>query len=455
MERNNGVFSHPGFTNRPPGGSPGGAGGSPAPPSVNRYESRQNSNAGKQALSSAAVPGCEFARLSSSAKGARSQWTLVGVSRCARASILLPVLLFSADMICHATTNGAAARPVRGFSYHRDDIPRGPWSIHIVKVDRSSRSLELHTALGKTAGFGLAPLSEQVKGFPAGLGRPVAAINGDYYRDEGAYAGDPKGLQIMRGELVSGPCSWTCFWIDPEGNPQMTNVVSRFEVVLSTGQKFPFGLNEERTRNAAVLYTAVAGSSTQTRRGQDLILQRQGTNSWLPLCAGQTYSARVKEIRDNGNAPLTPDTMVLSIGPELLSHIPNTQPGAVLQISTHTSPALNGVTTAIGGGPAIVRDGKIIDRDEVNVRNPRTAIGWNRDYFYLVEVDGRQRYLSVGMTTQELSDYMIGLGCVSAMSLDGGGSATCWVYGQVMNRPSEGFERPMANSLVLVQKENK
>jgi len=59
------------------------------------------------------------------------------------------------------------------------------------------------------------------------------------------------------------------------------------------------------------------------------------------------------------------------------------------------------------------------------------------------------------MTTQELSDYMISLGCDSAMSLDGGGSATCWVYGQVMNRPSEGFERPMANALVLVQKEKK
>src|SRR6185369_16010474 len=36
-ERNNGVFSHPGFTNTPPGGSPGVAGASPAPPSVNRW----------------------------------------------------------------------------------------------------------------------------------------------------------------------------------------------------------------------------------------------------------------------------------------------------------------------------------------------------------------------------------------------------------------------------------
>jgi hypothetical protein len=369
--------------------------------------------------------------------------------------IVLLIFVLSATPFCHAGTNAAPARPARGFSYHRDDIARGPWSIHVVKVDRSSGNLELHTALGKGAGFGLTPLSGQVKALPAELGRPVAAINGDYYRDEGSYAGDPKGLQIMRGELVSGPCDWTCFWVDPAGNPQMTNVASRFEVAWSTGEKMPFGLNEERTRNTAVLYTAIVGSSTRTSKGRDLILERHGTNSWLPLRVGQTYSARVKEAPENGNAPVTPDTMVLSIGPELLSRVPQTPPGAVLQISTATLPDLNGVTTAIGGGPAIVRDGKAIARDEVNIRNPRAAIGWNRAHLYLVEVDGRQRYLSVGMTNQELSDYMISLGCESAMSLDGGGSATCWVYGQVMNRPSEGFERPMANALVLVQKDKK
>jgi hypothetical protein len=322
-------------------------------------------------------------------------------------------------------------------------------------VDRSNPNLELHTALGKTATFGLTPLSEQVKALPTELGRPVAAINGDYYRDEGAYVGDPKGLQIMRGELVSGPCGWTCFWIDPGGMPRMTNVVSRFEVTWSNGEKVPFGLNEERTRDTAVLYTSIVGSFTHTSKGQDLILERHGTNSWLPLRAGQTYSVRVKESRENGNAPLTSDTMVLSVGAEMASRLPKIQPGAVLHISTATSPDLSGVITAIGGGPAIVREGKALARDEVKIRNPRTAIGWNRDYLYLVEVDGRQRFLSVGMTTQELTDYMVSLGCDSAMSLDGGGSATCWVYGQVMNRPSEGFERPMANALVLVQKEKK
>jgi exopolysaccharide biosynthesis protein len=60
--------------------------------------------------------------------------------------------------------------------------------------------------------------------------------------------------------------------------------------------------------------------------------------------------------------------------------------------------------------------------------------------------------LSVGMTFAELADYMVKLGCEEAMSLDGGGSATCWVTGQVMNSPSEGRERPMANALVVVEK---
>jgi exopolysaccharide biosynthesis protein len=67
-----------------------------------------------------------------------------------------------------------------------------------------------------------------------------------------------------------------------------------------------------------------------------------------------------------------------------------------------------------------------------------------------VEVDGRQR-ASAGMTLPELADYMVKIGCREALNFDGGGSATLWVYGNVMNTPSEGRERPAANALVIVQ----
>ena len=68
-------------------------------------------------------------------------------------------------------------------------------------------------------------------------------------------------------------------------------------------------------------------------------------------------------------------------------------------------------------------------------------------------VDGRQRS-SVGMTYTELAKYMREkLGCDEALNLDGGGSATLWVFGHVMNSPSEGRERPAANALVVTRKD--
>jgi exopolysaccharide biosynthesis protein len=71
---------------------------------------------------------------------------------------------------------------------------------------------------------------------------------------------------------------------------------------------------------------------------------------------------------------------------------------------------------------------------------------------FLVQVDGRQLDVSVGMTFAELAAYMIKLGCEQAMNLDGGGSATLWAFGAVRNNPSEGQERPAPNALVIVRK---
>jgi len=71
---------------------------------------------------------------------------------------------------------------------------------------------------------------------------------------------------------------------------------------------------------------------------------------------------------------------------------------------------------------------------------------------FLVVVDGRQAGLSVGMTFPELAGYMAGLGCDEAVNLDGGGSASMWVLGQVVSSPSEGRERTGANALVLVRR---
>lgn len=366
-------------------------------------------------------------------------------------SLSLGALLVGGSVQASGLTN---ARPAHAVSYRHDEVPDVPWSIHIVRIDRSNREFELQSALAGGTTLGVATLSEQLKTLPPEVGRPVAAVNGDFFKRNEPYLGDPQGLQIIRGELISAPTDWSCMWVDPKGGLHMTNVLSRLQVIWPDGEKTPFGLNEERARSAAVLYTPAVGNSTQTSGGRELVLERNGTNTWLPLKPDVIYSARVREVRQTGNTKLTKGTLVLSLGPQLASQAPAVSAGAVLQLSTATWPELTGVQTAIGGGPALVRDGKVIGRTSDRVRHPRTAVGWNKDAIFLVEVDGRQRGLSVGMTMRELANYMAKLGCTEAMNLDGGGSATCWVYGQVMNSPSEGQERGMGNALVVVQKDN-
>jgi large repetitive protein len=344
-------------------------------------------------------------------------------------------------------------KATRGFTYENKRIESIPWSVHVGKLDRANKDYELHSILAKDTVIGLNKLSEQIRTFPPELGRPIAGINGDFYHiDRGPYQGDPNGLQIMQGELVSAPNDWTCFWLDANGDPQMTNVLALFNVTFPGGANIPIGFNEERTNNAAVLYTPRLGPSTLTEGGRELVLERDDDKPWLPLQIGDNYTARVRQVREAGNTPLTSDTIVLSINPQMLSRLPAVKPGDIIKISTSTLPDLKGCKTAIGGGPPLVRNGKVGEWKTTQFRHPRTAVGWNSNFIYIVEVDGRQRGLSVGMTYPELADFMLKLGCENALNLDGGGSATFWLYGQVVSSPSEGQERTTANGLVVVRK---
>lgn len=341
----------------------------------------------------------------------------------------------------------------RGLIYFHDAERSVPWSMHVVKISRAHRELELHAIMGQGRTLGMMTVSNLTKQVPSEWGRPVAAVNGDLYNNHPDYPGDPEGLQIAHGELVSAPSEHrACFWVDPAGELHRGDVRSQFQVAWPDGTSVPFGLNEARTNGAAVLYTAATGSSTRTKAGTEYVLRPAAGSPWMPLQVGKTYTAQVREVRSAGDTALQADAPVLSLDPALAARLPALSEGAVLRLSTATLPELHGVLVALGGGPSLVVGGRPQAWHGVRLRHPRTAIGWNRDYIYLVVVDGRQLSLSLGMTLPELSDYMVKLGCEEAINLDGGGSTTCVAYGNVMNSPSQGRERPAANALVVVQK---
>ena len=278
-----------------------------------------------------------------------------------------------------------------------------------------------------------------------------AAVNAHFFLLTGPYAGDPTGVQIRDGELVSVADRDT-FWIDLAGKPQLGAVVAKLSARWPDGTETPLGLNCARQDETAVPYTPTFGASTHTQGGRELVLERNGNSPWLPLRVGQPCSARVREVRDAGDTPLTPDPMVLSLGPTLLLNVPAAQVGDGVKLLAATEPDLTGVDVALGGRTILLRQGAAPDWGPApQPRHPRTVIGWNDTHLFLIVVDGRRKGFSAGMTYAELSQLAAELGCTDALNLDGGGSSTLWLGGRVMNLPSDGAERPVANALVVVE----
>ena len=108
---------------------------------------------------------------------------------------------------------------------------------------------------------------------------------------------------------------------------------------------------------------------------------------------------------------------------------------------------------AIGGSAQLVEGGEIVVEDCLEylcLRHPRTAVGIKADgTIFMVVIDGRS-LMSGGATIVGLARTMRTLGAVEALNLDGGGSSTMVVNGQVLNNPSDGRERSVTSALVVL-----
>ena len=76
--------------------------------------------------------------------------------------------------------------------------------------------------------------------------------------------------------------------------------------------------------------------------------------------------------------------------------------------------------------------------------------------FLMITVDGRSES-SGGLSLYDLADYLLSIGAVDAMNLDGGGSTTMYLDGKVVNTPSDQTgERKVGDAIVVtLRKKNK
>ncbi len=109
-----------------------------------------------------------------------------------------------------------------------------------------------------------------------------------------------------------------------------------------------------------------------------------------------------------------------------------------------------------GAGFMLLSNGKFPGSDYL-ARDPRNSIGYTDDgIVWLLNCDGRKPFGADGMTYKEMAYVFQALGCVGAVNMDGGGSATMVIrhpianVWQTRNSPSDGAERPVVNGWAVI-----
>ncbi len=330
------------------------------------------------------------------------------------------------------------------FTFH------GPSVIHVLTMPRPGGLWALKPALSNDVIVGV----ERVTAIQQRVSSSatVAGVNGDRFVSNGR----PSGILMRDGQLQHGPGdSRSSIGIDTGGNLRVERV-RLLPTWQGTGQRQNLSaVNNSPSSSGMSLYTPVWGPSTPAAPGSlEVVLQP------FPATVPNTEVAgRVTESRSGGATPIPPDGAVLvARGTVATNRLRNEAPvGTNVRVRLVLQPDWAGVVDALGGGPALVRDGKAVFNageafvpQQLALPEPRTAVGQLADgRIILVVVDGRRRGYSSGMTNFELALALVRLGAVTGAALDGGGSSTMAFDGQLLNRPS-GAERPVSEALLMV-----
>ncbi len=327
----------------------------------------------------------------------------------------------------------------------------GPVALHIVTGPRPGGLYQLKPVLSNDTIAGV----ETLTAIQRRLSRTATTVgvNGDFFNFA---SGRPSGVFMQDGQVVSPPYGdRSSIGLSLDGTLDVRRV-EFFGTWQGLGQKRVLNdLNQAPGPNGISLFTSAWGPATPSLPGAtEAVLYP------FPAPLPNTdLAAPVIQLAGGGLTPIPLGGAVLvARGTAAASLAAEAAVGAAVTTRLIFRPDWAGIVNAIGGGPQLVREGgavfKALEAFSSGVllpRAPRTAVGQLADgRIILVATDGRQPGYSVGMTNFELAQTLARLGAVTGAALDGGGSTTLAFEGSVLNRPSDGSERPISNALLLL-----
>jgi exopolysaccharide biosynthesis protein len=299
----------------------------------------------------------------------------------------------------------------------------GPLVVHIVSIDPATPSIRYGVVLAHDR---LVSAGETVSSMAIRTGA-IAGVNADYF-DIGN-TNQPLNLVVQNGTLVRSPSK---------------------RIVLVAGA-------DRRVR-----FTNATMTGTASFAGTNVPLT--GVNIWPPEGGTSLMTPAYGPIQPRSGVSTVPidAQRSLAFGPAALAVATPPPAGTPIAVSTTLNPPLDTIDQAVGGGPLLVANGAAVADpnepapEEHNIRFPLSGAATLADgTLILAAVDGRTSDLSIGLTRPEFAALFLGLGATDAMAFDSGGSATLVARTAgdarpvVLNAPSDGMERPVANGFFV------
>lgn len=290
--------------------------------------------------------------------------------------------------------------------------------------------------------------------------RVVAGVNGDYFDTKTL---TPLGCTMTDGVLRNATDDYYAVGFYADGTVVMGKPGLKLTAEPKDGETFSIlALNYVRQSTFGIFLYDSAFNTTHTtgtnEPGVDVICSvKNGT-----LNIGGELTLRVERVLPNAQNTVVTDgqyvlTANLRAGDAYTAPLLALQEGDELTIrATAGDQKWNKVANMVGALYQLVEDGKVCSGLPSGAAS-RTALGLTADgKLILYTIDGRANGYSIGASLSQTAERLIELGCVNAMSLDGGGSTTLVATRpadtgiSLVNRPSDGYVCAVNNHVFLV-----
>lgn len=352
-----------------------------------------------------------------------------------------------------------------GTSYAFYHLPNRPLTIHVLEVDLNNQYVQLEACNGGQKSVATELTTNMYKRNDSPGHDMIAAHNGSFFHTsetDGTAVGMSRMGLICNGEILQNPVGWPLFVLTQDKVSYLENVHFSANITTSTGSNRIHTLNTHLLELESVddagermmMFTREYGTKTNTASGgtKVILVPKEGDFTITP---NMTIACTVESIFDNTGASDIPEGKAvlygtgvnetflkgLTVGEECTINIATTVPSV---------PSINNIKEGLGGSSHfILRDGEVVISGNPDI-HPRTFMGISKDgkTVYSVAVDGRWEG-SAGVTLDDEGRILKMLGAWHGLNLDGGGSTTMVVHGDIKNHVSGGAERAVGDALLV------